>query len=319
MGNVLARVRRSGLSEDRVRGLDVLKVTVGVTGLLILGFPLVTPGAPPPLAVAQETDDKADARLADGAAGARLTEALRREMLVGGYGGMSYTHPSTVSIQSHDKTDMTIKGFNWIGRPFKAPIYYGLRGMTWSPTSRLGGMIDFTHAKAIANKDDVATFTGKRNGKAVAAKGKIGETFRHLEFSHGHNMVTLNGLLSLMPRGAGLRPYVGAGAGLALPHTEVGFKGDNARTYEYQFAGFVGQALAGIEIPLGRVSVFFEYKFSYAPYEVPLSNEPRGWLLVTDLWRQLSAWWRGEAPPGGTLRTTLATHHGVGGFLVRVR
>jgi hypothetical protein len=64
--------------------------------------------------------------------------------------------------------------------------------------------------------------------------------------------------------------------------------------------------------------VFFEYKLSYAPYEVPLSQEPRGFLLVTDVWRQFRAWMSGEEPPGGRLATNLATHHGIGGVLVRV-
>ncbi len=142
--------------------------------------------------------------------------------------------------------------------------------------------------------------------------------FKHLEFSHGHNMVTLNGMARLGAFIPFVRPYVGAGAGVSLPHTEIGFRSENGRTYEYQFAGFVAQGLAGIEVPLGRASVFIEYKFSYAPYDVPLSGTVNGWLLVTDLWRQMRAWIAGEKPPGGRLRTTLATHHGIGGVLVRV-
>ncbi|MFM1814851.1 MAG: hypothetical protein RLZ98_1546 [Pseudomonadota bacterium] len=293
-------------------------VVAGTIAMLALAQAMVAPA--PPAMLAQESNDRDSGRLARGTAGEPGEYTLmRRQWQVGGYSGISHTHQSTVHIKNGDDTDMTVSGFNWIGRPFKAPIYYGLRGITWSPMSRFGGMLDFTHAKAIANAGDTAKFTGKRNGKPLASEAKIGDTFRHLEFSHGHNMVTLNGLLSLMPHGARIRPYIGAGGGIALPHTEVGFKGDNARTYEYQFAGYVGQGLAGVEVPLGRISLFVEYKFSYAPYHVPLSHEPYGWLLVTDLWRQFSAWWRGEAPPGGTLKTTLASHHGVGGVLLRVR
>ncbi len=128
------------------------------------------------------------------------------------------------------------------------------------------------------------------------------------------------GLMRLAPWWARIRPYAGIGAGVSLPHTEIGLAAQKGvRTYEYQFAGFVGQALAGVELQLGRSSVFVEYKFTYAPYDVPLSQEPHGWLLVTDLWRQFSAWWRGEAPPGGRLRTTLITHHGIAGVLVKNR
>jgi hypothetical protein len=178
-------------------------------------------------------------------------------------------------------------------------------------------MIDFTHAKAIANADDVATFTGTADGKPLPPKARIGDTFRHFEFSHGHNMVTLNGMMRLggiLPR---ISPYVGLGGGVSLPHTEIALRSENGRTYEYQYAGVVGQGLAGIEVRLGRASVFIEYKFSYAPYDVPLSGVANGWLLVTDLWRQAKAWATGETPPRGTLQTRLATHHGIAGVLVR--
>lgn len=239
-----------------------------------------------------------------------------REIQAGGYGGVSYTHPSVVAFDNPGKTDFKVDGFEWLGRPFKSPIYYGLRAIAWQPGSSLGAMVDFTHAKAIASADDLATFAGTRNGQPMPPKAKIGDTFRHLEFSHGHNLVTLNAMLRLGSL-LRLRPYVGVGGGITLPHTEIGFKDENERTYAYQFAGFAGQVLAGVEIPLGRTSVFFEYKFTYAPYDVPLSHEPNGWLLFTDLWQQFREWLAGP-PPGGRLRTTLASHHGIGGVLVRV-
>lgn len=297
---------------------ETASAVIGSAGLLLLGYSIVT--ASPP---SMEMSEQGRERSAENAPVASfrnppISDATRL-WYVGGYGGVSFTHPSTVTIRNGDRTDMSVSDFSWIGRPFKAPIYYGLRGLTWAPGSRIGTMIDFTHAKAIANAADIATFSGKRDGKPVPSKGKISETFRHLEFSHGHNIVTLNGLLSLLPSGSRIRPYLGLGAGVSLPHSEVGFRNEKARTYEYQFAGFVGHACAGLEIPLGRISVFFEYKFTYAPYDIPLSHEPQGWVLVTDLWRQLAAWWRNEAPPGGTLTTTLTTHHGVGGILVRAR
>ena len=240
------------------------------------------------------------------------------ETRVGGYGGTSYTHPSTVRISNPPRTEMTASDFDWIGRPFKAPIYYGIRAQRLPSGFGLGGMLDFTHAKAIAAADSIATYSGTRNGHPLPSQAPIRDVFRHLEFSHGHNILTLNGLWRMPALAGSLRPYVGAGAGITLPHTEVGFRGDEARTYEYQFAGFAGQALAGVEIAVGPAAIFVEYKFTYAPYSVPLSHEPYGWLLVTDLWRQFSAWLRGEAPPGGILTTTLATHHAVGGVMIRI-
>ena len=239
--------------------------------------------------------------------------------VIGGYGGTTYTYPSEVRITKPGAIDMSVRDFGWIGLPFKSPIYYGVRVQRWGASGTVGSMIDFTHAKAIANANDVASMSGTRDGATVPAKARVGDVFKHLEFSHGHNMLTLNGLFRWPALGAKIRPYAGIGGGISLPHTEIGFRSaENKRTYEYQLAGLVGQVLAGIEIDLGRSALFIEYKFSYAPYDVPLSEEPRGDLLFTDLWRQFRAWTSGNPPPGGRLATTLATHHGIGGMLLRL-
>jgi lipid A oxidase len=267
-----------------------------------------------PVAMAQPSKGKADFVREANKIGQTTRDA--KEWAFGGYGGVAFTYPSTVAIKNGETTDMTASGFDWIGMPFKAPIYYGARIQRWGD-GRFGGMLDFIHAKAIAKPDSTAQLTGAHKGKPLPTEAPIGDIFSKLEFSHGHNMLTLNGMLRLVPSWFRFRPYLGAGAGVSLPHTEVGFREDNVRTYEYQFAGFVGQGLGGLEVQLGRVSVFFEYKFTYAPYNVPLSHEPRGDILVTDLWRQFQAWWKGETPPGGRLTTTLITHHGVAGVLVK--
>ncbi|MEO0730872.1 MAG: hypothetical protein AAFY64_10865, partial [Pseudomonadota bacterium] len=59
-----------------------------------------------------------------------------------------------------------------------------------------------------------------------------------------------------------------------------------------------------------------EYKFTYAPYDVPLTQRSSEDFLVQDVFYQLRDWWSGEAPPGGRLQTVLATHHAVGGVVV---
>jgi lipid A oxidase len=241
-----------------------------------------------------------------------------REYVVGAYGGISYTHPSEVRIVNPGKTDMTMRDFEWIGRPFKSPIYYGLRTQRWPPRAVFGTMVDFTHAKAIASFEGEASFSGTRDLKPLPPRAKVGAVFKHLEFSHGHNILTLNGLFRMPMFWMGMRPYFGLGGGVSLPHTEIGFREGAARTYEYQYAGVVGQLLAGLEFRLGPVTMFVEYKFTYAPYDVPLSHEPYGWVFFTDVWRQFRAWIAGEQPAGGRLRTTLATQHGIAGLLLRV-
>ncbi|MEO1649703.1 MAG: hypothetical protein AAFR60_01845, partial [Pseudomonadota bacterium] len=173
----------------------------------------------------------------------------------------------------------------------------------------------FIHAKAIATREATARFSGTHNGRELPETGKIGDVFSKLEFSHGHNMLTLNGMTRLLPRTLRLRPYVGLGGGVSLPHSEVGFRDDNSRTYEYQYTGFAGQGFAGLEIQIGRAIVFFEYKFTFAPYDVPLTQRSSKDFLVQDVWYQLRDWWAGVEPIGGRLKTPLATHHAVAGVV----
>jgi len=243
-------------------------------------------------------------------AAAAAEEAARAETLIAGYGGITHTHSSDVRFAKPGVTELNAHAVDWIGRPFKAPIYYGLRAMHWPAASRLGGMLDFTHAKAISVREQRVRFTGTRNGRPADASATIGETFRHLEFSHGHNMLTLNGLLSLGRLAPRIRPYVGAGLGVSLPHTEVQFLDEPRRTYEYQVTGGVGQVLAGLELRLPHASVLVEYKLTVAPYWAPLSlrDGSKGNAFI-DYWVQLSRWFRGEAPEGGMLTTNLVTHH----------
>jgi hypothetical protein len=298
----------------RRRWTDGVACAAGVVALWLFAWPAIAPETT--VATEGPTDEVAagPSAASDGIGSLRLG----REVQLGAYSGVAYTLPSEVTIQNPGKTDLKVNDVNWMGRPFKSPIYYGARALAWGPSARFGAMIDFTHAKAMARLEDEAAFSGTRNGQPVAPKAKVGDVFRHLEFSHGHNLVTLNGLARLGTFLGRLRPYFGVGGGVALPHTEVGFTGEKERTYEYQYAGLAWQALTGIEVRLGRISLFFEYKFTFAPYAVPLSQTMNGRLLVTDIWRQLQAWIAGNPPPGGTLRTTLATHHAISGVLVRV-
>lgn len=313
---MLAGLGRATRGRANSRPADLAAALAGLAALALLASAISEADAPAMLDDATQKGERVSS--AQPSEIQPRTARGGREVLVGGYSGVSHTHQSEVTIRNPGRTDMSVKGFGWMGQPFKSPIYYGLRALSWTPDRRFGLLLDFTHAKAIARFGDEAAFAGTREGRPVAPKAKVGDVFKHLEFSHGHNLVTLNGLVALALPAARIRPYVGLGGGVALPHTEIGFRDEPGRTYEYQFAGFVGQLLAGVEIRLGRASVFFEYKFTYAPMHVPLSQEPLGWLLVTDIWRQLKAALAGEQPPGGTLRTTLLTQHGIGGALVRV-
>lgn len=236
------------------------------------------------------------------------------ETLVAGYVGAPWTHPSNLYFDKPGATRLTVHDVEWEGRPFKSPIYYGLRARHFPAGSPFGAMIDFTHSKAIARRDQSVRMSGERNGRPSPPSATIGETFRHMEFSHGHNMLTLNGLWRLVPSSAGILPYIGGGAGINLPHTEVQFADEPDRTYEYQYTGQIGQVVAGVEVRLPHASVFVEYKFTLARYVAPLTGrDSRHSYGPDDFWRQFMDWWRGISPKYGTVTTTLASHELIGG------
>jgi lipid A oxidase len=247
---------------------------------------------------------------------ARETVAPRaRETVLGFYGGVPYTYPSDVTIKKTGVHDFTMRDVQWEGKPFTNPIYYGVRTTRWL-SERSGAMLDFTHSKAISLRDVEHGIEGTLKGQPAPARGTVDQHFGKLEASHGHNMLTFNGLLRL-PGFGRFAPYAGLGAGVSLPHMEVDIKGE-PRTYEYQYAGPVGQALAGIEIRLPRVSLFLEYKFTLAPYDAPLTGTTSRDFLPQDLWRQFSAWLSGGEPPEGRLTTTFTSHQVIGGVAVRL-
>ncbi|HFQ15326.1 MAG TPA: hypothetical protein ENK41_03135 [Rhodobacteraceae bacterium] len=239
------------------------------------------------------------------------------EWFIGAYGGVPYTYNSDMLFKNGDKTSMIVKDIAWDGKPFKSPIYYGIRVSRWGHSGRTGAMLDFTHGKVYSRREQEVELSGKRDSKPLPPKAKIKDIFHHFEFTHGHNMLTLNGLYRLPQLGARLSPYVGAGFGVSLPHSEVQFKGSRVRTYEYQYTGPAFQFLIGLEFRIPRLSYFIEYKFTYAPYEVPLSKRD-GSILPIDLYHQFRRWWSGKQPEGGWAWTTLISHQVIGGMGVRI-
>lgn len=257
------------------------------------------------------SDGRKERSQPDASAGAGLAAS---ETLFAGYVGYPYTHPSDLRfLNPAARTDLTVKGVQWEGKPFKTPIYYGLRAAYWGSLP-FGMMLDFTHSKAIAIPAQTVIFTGERNGAPAPGPATIRDTFKHMEFSHGHNMLTSNLLWRFLPATAPVVPYIGAGAGANLPHTEVQFHGEPDRTYEYQFTGAIGQAIVGVEVRLPFASVFIEYKFTAARYEAPLTGrDSRLSYGPDDFWTQLVDWWKGRKPKYGTVSTTLVSHQVIGG------
>jgi len=265
--------------------------------------------------IARDPADIGDGGASRGAADPSRV-APRAEWMVAAYGGSPTTYPSDVRITKTGVHDFTVKDVAWQGLPFISPIYYGVRIVRWFAGGRMGSMLDFTHSKAISRRDQEAQFEGTLDGKPAPEKALIGDIFKKLEASHGHNMLTLNGLFRLPSFSLRLAPYVGLGAGVSLPHSEVHVRSEPSRTYEYQMAGPVGQAIIGVEFRLPRVSYFLEYKFTLADYRMPLTGRD-GYILITDLLAQFQRWWKGEEPPGGWAQTRFTSHEVIGGLGVR--
>jgi lipid A oxidase len=212
--------------------------------------------------------------------------SAQAEWMVSLYGGIAHTLASNVTLQESGNTHLAFHEVPWDDDSFKEPQYFGLRLTYWLDRQSPWGLaVDFAHAKMIAELDERVSVTGSREGKFVNATEALGDSFLKLEFSHGHNLLTANILYrwfarSHPPRLGRLQPYVGLGAGVAIPHVEVGI--GLFSTGDYQFAGPGLQALAGLNVNLMKsLSVFAEVRLSYAHLDVDLQG---GGSLETDAW-----------------------------------
>ncbi|MEL6748213.1 MAG: hypothetical protein AAFO79_10430 [Pseudomonadota bacterium] len=248
--------------------------------------------------VAMTTDDAdASGRSTPGSHRSPTDGILARESVLGAYSGVAYTHPSDTLEERPGAGTLALDDVEWIGLPYRNPIYYGARVAHWFQGLPVGGMVDFIHAKAVARNDQTVTVRERDvQGTTVPERSAtLEQVYDKLEFSHGHNLLMLTGLVRLPFATARLSPYVGAGVGGSIPHVEIQRAGTEARTYGYQLSGWAAQGLVGVELRLQGNSVFIEYKFSFSPYRPALKD--------------------GQ---GGTLSTDLATHHAVGGFNLRL-
>lgn len=287
-------------------------------------------------------DDAATHRTAAAAAPGTRGSTPQRETLLAAYGGAPWYYRSNVRFQRPDGTDLTLKDVGWDGDSLYFPIDGGARSLSWH--GPFGHMVDFLHNKAVARLGKGAHGRKISNGviETVDAEGtwkgapapnriKLTDLVERMEFTHGHNMLFVTGLLRLAALSPRIVPYLGVGVGAALPHVEVWIEGEgeDKRTNEYQYAGPAAQLVAGLEMRRGNASYFLEYKFSLAwikggftagkssdTSKVLRSSLPR-WLVEPfigisefpgDMARQVARWWRGEPPRYGTFGTTLAAH-----------
>lgn len=212
--------------------------------------------------------------------------SVQAEWTLSLYGGVAYTLDSDVTLKASGDTHLTYHSVSWDDDSFAEPQYFGLRLTYWlSRQSPWGLAVDFTHSKMIAELDDAVSVNGRRGGEIVNTTEVLGDSFLKLEFSHGHNLLTANllyrWLAQRQPSWLGrLEPYIGLGAGVALPHVEA--QAGPLPTGNYQFGGPAFQGLAGLNLDLMKhLAVFTEFRLSYAHIDVDLRG---GGSLETDAW-----------------------------------
>ena len=261
-----------GPAIELILSIEVLHKTAlaaTIMGPLSMAEPAEAPSAPP-------------AAAPDGQVAAAPTG-----FQIGLYGGGNSTPLADVFLKQPNGTDMVLKDVPWTGEPFNDPPFYGLRGIYWLPAMpAFGAMIDFTHAKSISLRKREVDQTGTRDGEPVPAREAIDATFTKLEYSHGLNFLTLNAVYRFRGWHRRFLPYIGAGAGLVIPHTEIARKGVARQdwTYRYEVTGPGFQALAGLEMRLfaaRRYAIFAEYKAGYAINSTELLE---GGTVKTNLW-----------------------------------
>lgn len=187
-----------------------------------------------------------------------MPAAASAEVELSFYGGAQSAPHSDLFI-SGDPAYPAKTRVQWEGRSFDPPPYYGLRATYWASDS-FGYGLDFTHTKVYSTADS------------------RGSDFTTLEFTDGLNTLTANAYRRFQPV-YGIRPYVGAGLGVAIPHVEV--SNGTTSTFGYQVTGPAATVLAGATYPISeRFSVFGEYKFTYSQNTADLDG---GGTLETDI------------------------------------
>ncbi|MBV1693895.1 MAG: outer membrane beta-barrel protein [Hyphomicrobiales bacterium] len=192
--------------------------------------------------------------------------AARAETQISVYGGLNENFKSQGTLSKGTLTDT--RDFDWQGKSFEMPPYWGVRATHWfGNMSNWGIALDYVHSKAYANVNFATD-----------------PVYSHLEFTDGNNIVTLNAMYRFQPvwNGQGV-PYVGVGAGVAIPHVEVWLKAfPTQNTWEYQLAGGAAQVLGGLEYKFDRNwSAFAEARLMYSHLATDLNG---GGQFKTYLW-----------------------------------
>jgi lipid A oxidase len=203
------------------------------------------------------------------------------EFQIGIYGGWNDSFDSDITLIQPNGTNMTLKSVPWDGASFDDPPYWGARGIWWfDARPNWGVMIDYNHAKVIADQGAVVSASGTRDGQPLGPKDRVGNTFSIMEFTDGLNEIYAGAMYRWQHER--WTPYVGFGVGASFPHVEIKRTGGTIRTFEYQVTGVAVEGLVGLEYRITpRVSAFGDYKLSFSSNDADVKG---GGTLETDVW-----------------------------------
>lgn len=173
--------------------------------------------------------------------------------------------------------------------------YYGVK-FHWFLHSRpqLGFGIDYTHLKVdLIDFDQAIRRTGTIDGVAVDDKIRAGDYFYLLSVSHGVNHVAFTAtyrwmLMKSAKRPDGLfQPFVGIGAGPAIPHGELTVLENGERVlkiygFKYTLVNYAFEFNAGLRLKLDhRFSFLLMTKFAYSMLQYVPFEQGDGYMALS--------------------------------------
>lgn len=171
------------------------------------------------------------------------------------YGGWQ-TSPHSILTGNLPGVGAIRKRIGWDGKSFAMPPYYGGRVTFWNGNDT-GWGFELSHDKAYAG-------------------GDMAPEFSRLEFTDGHNIITVNYSKRWTNKWKTFTPYASVGLGVALPHVDITpAVGTSAgtHTYGYQLTGPAIRLTAGASYDLNeRWKLFSEYQFTASDNDVDLDG-----------------------------------------------
>jgi len=179
------------------------------------------------------------------------------------YSGYQSSPHSTVENTNTGKSFYT----GWEGKPLSFPIYLGLRYTDWV-TDDWGYAVNYAHTKAYSTDLNSSSNTGTS-----------GNSYTRLEFTDGANPLTVLAMRRFTYRD--IRPHVGAGLGISVPHVEVTWSGN--KTFEYKYGGPGATLLAGFNYPISdKGNLLTEFQMHYMMIDVAITGGRLKTNLITN-------------------------------------